>query len=72
MVRVRAADLYESSKVEIRYVFAAQSTHIQFGLDHNCGEMKTSSLLGCDEIKKCSMVLEARKGGRGELVAWCS
>lgn len=50
LVRMRAADPYESSKVEIRYILAAQSNCIQFHLDHSCVDMKTLSSLGCDEI----------------------
>lgn len=69
LVRVRASEPYESSSVGIRYVFIAQSIRIQFNLDHNRGEMKTLSTLDYDEIKKCSMVLEARNGGKGGLVA---
>lgn len=41
MVRVRATDLDEGLKIEIKYAFAARSTHIQFGFDHNSGEMET-------------------------------
>lgn len=50
MVRVRATDPDKGLKVEIKYAFAVQSTHIQFGLDHNDGETKTLSILDYGKI----------------------
>lgn len=67
---MRATDLDESLKVKISYTFAAQSTHIQFGFDHHSGGINTLSTLDYEEIKKYSMVSEARR--RGELVVHCS
>lgn len=63
MVRVRATDLDEGLKIEIKYACADRSTHIQFGLDHNSGEMETLSTSDYEEIKKYSMVLEATNRG---------
>lgn len=72
MMRLRATDLEKGIKVEIKNVFAAQSTHIQFGLDHGREEMKTLSTSEYEEIKKYSIVLEGRNGGGGGLVSQCS
>lgn len=73
MMRLRATDLDKGIKVEIKNVFAAQSTHIQFGLDHGRGEMKTLSTSEYEEIKKYSIVLEGRNGCVwGGLVSQCS
>lgn len=50
MVKVRATDPDKDFKVEIRYGFAAQNTHMQLGLDHQSGEIKTLSTLDYKEI----------------------
>jgi len=67
MVRVRATDPSENSCCG--YQICLCSPEYQFNLDHNRGEMRTLSTLGYDEIKTCSMVWEARNGGRGGLIA---
>lgn len=50
--------------MEIKYAFAVQSNHIQFGLDHNNGETKTLSLLDYGKILKDYMVLEVSYAGK--------
>nr|XP_058142043.1 protocadherin gamma-B4 isoform X21 [Dasypus novemcinctus] len=70
VLRVTATDRDEGGNAEITYAFAAQSAHLQFSLNHKSGEMKTLSTLDFEEIKKYSMVLEARD--RGGLVAQCT
>ncbi|XP_037658056.1 protocadherin gamma-B5 isoform X21 [Choloepus didactylus] len=70
VLRVRATDQDEGVNAEVSYAFAAQSAHIQFSLDHDSGEMQTLSTLDFEEIKKYSMVLEARD--KGGLVAQCT
>ena len=56
VLRLRAADLDKGIKVEIRNACGAQDTHIQFGLHHSRGEMKTSSKLEYKEVNEYSMV----------------
>lgn len=56
MVKMTATDPDEGLKVEIKYGFAAQSTHIQLGLDHQSGEIKTLSTLDYKEVKRYSIV----------------
>lgn len=55
MVMMKVTDPYESSSVDIIYVFIALYS-VQFNLDHSCGEIKTSSTMDFDEIKQCSVV----------------
>lgn len=56
VLRLRAADLDNGIKVEIRNACGSQHTHIQFGLHHGRGEIKTSNKLEYEEIKEYSIV----------------